>query len=373
MRRYVPLTVIALVLVVLLAACAAEAPQTTMNTPTPEPGTMGVAPRSGSATTPGPATPRAGTPTVDEMSPLRQHLRDMENDMIRLHAQMAQMEPQQQRQMAQLMADLMDETAQFMILVEQATDQMTPEEREAITDNLQRMQATMQDMQQTMTAGTPVPGPMDPGQPGMEQMGRQMDQMHQQMRTQMQQMDPEHMAELQAQMGDLMGEMAQLMVDLEPVLDRLSQEERQAMLRQAQQMQGTIQEMMQVAGPIPGTPMPATGTPTTDRPQVTVSDQMLLHDTVFVDQAVVPEPGWLVIHAVQPDGSPGEVIGTAKLQEGVNTQVAVHLERAPTEETELIAMLHRDTGEPETFNFPGGDPPFTENGSPVITRFSVQP
>lgn len=365
MRRYVLLRVIVLVFGLLLAACASPTPVTT---PTPEPGTMGVVPRSGSA-----PTPRAGTPTTDELRPIRQHLRDMQEDMVQLHAHMAQIDPQQVSQMGQLMAGLMDETARFMALVEQATDQMTPEEREAIVDDLQQMQETMQAMMQAMPMVTPEPGPQEPGRPDMGQMGRQMDQMHQQMRSQMQQMDPDRMAELMAQMGDLMGEMAQLMDDLEPVLDRLSPEARQALVQQAQRMQNTVQQMMQVGGAPLRTPMPATDTPTAQQPQVTVSNQLLSDDTVVVDQAVVPEPGWVVIHVVQPDGSAGQVIGAAKLQEGVNTSVAVYLETAPTEETELIAMLHRDTGEPETFNFPGGDPPFTENGNPVITRFTVQP
>lgn len=343
MRRNAPLALTALFLGLLLAACAP-------------------------AGAPAPATPSPTAPMAVDLETVPMQLRDMEQDMLQLHAHVAAMEPEQRRQMAQLMADLMDETTQLMVLVDQAMDQATPAEREIIMSDLQRMQSTIQEMQQAMPVAALTPAPMMPDEPDMGHMAQQMDQMHEQMRTRLQEMDPAHMQTLMAHMGDLMGETAQLMVDMQPVFDRLSQEEQQALLQQTQQMQTTMQRMMEVARTTR-----SLGTPTSGQAQVAVSPQKLRDNTVTIDRAIVPEPGWVVIHAVQPDGSPGQVIGTATLQEGANTQVAVRLQDPPTEETELIAMLHRDTGEPQTFDFPGQDPPFLESGKPVMAQFRAQP
>jgi hypothetical protein len=128
------------------------------------------------------------------------------------------------------------------------------------------------------------------------------------------------------------------------------------------------------ATPPPVTPtLPMAGETAAAPPQITVSDQFVREGMIVVDQATLPEGGWVVIHETLPDGAPGEVIGRARVGAQLNIQVPVQLERDFDGPTQLVAMLHRNTGDPESFNFPDEDPPFTENGRPVIDRFTVRP
>jgi hypothetical protein len=128
------------------------------------------------------------------------------------------------------------------------------------------------------------------------------------------------------------------------------------------------------ATPPPVTPtLPLAGETVAAPPQIIVSDQFVREDSIVVDQATVPEPGWVAIYDTLPDGAPRGVIGHARIGAQLNVQVLVQLERSFDSSTQLVAMLHRNTGDPESFNFPDEDPPFTENGRPVIDRFTVRP
>jgi hypothetical protein len=119
--------------------------------------------------------------------------------------------------------------------------------------------------------------------------------------------------------------------------------------------------------------LPLAGKTTAAPPQVIVSDQFVRDGSIVVDQAVVPEDGWVVIHDTLPDGAPGEVVGYARIGAQLNLDVSVQIERSFDGPTQLVAMLHRNIGDPESFDFPEADPPFTENGRPVVDRFTVRP
>jgi hypothetical protein len=139
-----------------------------------------------------------------------------------------------------------------------------------------------------------------------------------------------------------------------------------------------LEEVPGVAGaratPPPVTPtLPLTGETAAAPPQVIVSDQFVRDNMIVVDQATAPEEAWIVIYDTLPDGAPGDVIGRARIGAQLNIQVPVELDVAIDESTQLVAMLHSNTGDPESFDFPDEDRPFVENGRPVIDRFTVRP
>jgi hypothetical protein len=86
-------------------------------------------------------------------------------------------------------------------------------------------------------------------------------------------------------------------------------------------------------------------------------------------------PGWLVVHADNGEGGPGEVIGFAPVSDGFNSPVVVEL--AAEDVTPILyPMLHEDTGEPEVYEFgevEGADPPVMVNGSPVVVAVRATP
>ena len=98
---------------------------------------------------------------------------------------------------------------------------------------------------------------------------------------------------------------------------------------------------------------------------VVFSDQESDGASVVVDEAVLPEGGYVVIHA-SDDGSPGEVLGHSSfLPSGTSTDVTVDLDSPISESQELIAMAHTDDGD-EEYEFPDADGPYTTDGAPVI-------
>lgn len=104
-------------------------------------------------------------------------------------------------------------------------------------------------------------------------------------------------------------------------------------------------------------------------PSVSASDQDASDGTVTVDSAVAAQPGWMVIHA-DADGSPGAVIGHAPANQGTNENIEVEIDLEQATPT-LYAMLHVDTGETGTYEFPDGDPPVIVDDQIVVTPFTV--
>ena len=107
----------------------------------------------------------------------------------------------------------------------------------------------------------------------------------------------------------------------------------------------------------------------TDVMSIAVSDQVVAKNTVVVDRVFSVGPGWVVIHA-DDSGSPGEILGYEAVPDGEMENFAVVLDTEPTGDV-LWAMLHQDTGEENTFEFPGGDPPAKVNGDIVMDPFVV--
>lgn len=77
----------------------------------------------------------------------------------------------------------------------------------------------------------------------------------------------------------------------------------------------------------------------------------ILQDNLLtVEKAVIDQGGWLVIHANNGDGGPGDVIGAARLHSGVNFDITVALDKEMMTDT-LFPMLHYDTSEIGAYEF----------------------
>ena len=102
---------------------------------------------------------------------------------------------------------------------------------------------------------------------------------------------------------------------------------------------------------------------------VTVHAQDVIKGQVTIAEAVAQLDGWIVIH-VDDAGSFGQIIGQSPLDAGVTTDLAVDIDVNAATET-LYAMLHRDGGVFNVFEFPGSDMPVLENGEPISPAFTV--
>jgi hypothetical protein len=110
--------------------------------------------------------------------------------------------------------------------------------------------------------------------------------------------------------------------------------------------------------------------PQAGTPFVGVYDQNVTGDTVTIDYVVSVGPGWIVIH-VDNNGKPGEVIGHAAVSDGINKFVRVKIDTSKKTDR-LIAMLHTDSGEIGTYEFPQGDPPVKIDDKIVMQSFATK-
>jgi len=96
--------------------------------------------------------------------------------------------------------------------------------------------------------------------------------------------------------------------------------------------------------------------------------------TVAVENASLAEDGYLVVHAVEDDYSPGEVVGRVRLAAGVHENVSVELDESFYESLDerfrLYAMVHADDGDGE-FD-PDADSAVTVGDQPVASLFDLR-
>ena len=134
---------------------------------------------------------------------------------------------------------------------------------------------------------------------------------------------------------------------------------------------------------------------------VTFNNQTSNGTAVVVERVVVPEGGFVVIHAaesVEEGGAEnetefegvtqtqttvaevnatrtyaaGEVLGNSTyLEPGVHENVTVTLDQSLEESQVLIAMPHRDTNDNQQYDFPEADAPYTEDDQPVTDWANV--
>lgn len=93
---------------------------------------------------------------------------------------------------------------------------------------------------------------------------------------------------------------------------------------------------------------------------------------LYVGDALIDATGWLVIHA-DNGGSPGAVLGQARLLPGLNTNIMVEVD-AEAAGSQVFPMLHYDTGESGVYEFgavEGADGPVMLDGV-VVAPLSIQ-
>jgi PGF-CTERM protein len=118
----------------------------------------------------------------------------------------------------------------------------------------------------------------------------------------------------------------------------------------------------------------ATVTPS-DQATVSMNDTATSGYYVSVDEAFLPEGGFVTIHdATVTDGAVFDSIrGTSEyLEPGVHEDVGVHLDEPLEEGQTVVPMAHRDTNGNEEYDFPSSEgeedgPYTTDEGDPVIT------
>ena len=109
---------------------------------------------------------------------------------------------------------------------------------------------------------------------------------------------------------------------------------------------------------------------------ITFVEQTPNDTIVMVERAVLPEGGFVVIHAAQNASAEyateenvavGPVLGNSTyLGPGNHSNVVIQLDRPMTESQTLVAMAHRDTNGNQQYDFPEADGPYTYLDSPVI-------
>jgi hypothetical protein len=106
---------------------------------------------------------------------------------------------------------------------------------------------------------------------------------------------------------------------------------------------------------------------------VTVTEQVVVNGAITIASASVPENGWVVIHAVTPDGQVGPTVGIAPLTAGANENVQVNLDTLGATPN-AVAMLHTDTGTAGVYEFdmmPDTDPMVMQGDQPVQAQFTL--
>ena len=107
-------------------------------------------------------------------------------------------------------------------------------------------------------------------------------------------------------------------------------------------------------------PMLAIGNPVvaeieaTYPPNIVVFDQPVIEDRIVVERVISNGPGWLVVYADDGSGSPGIIIGSAALADGLNEAVSVGLLGSEVTD-QLFIFLHEDSESGNAFDFPAAD------------------
>ena len=109
---------------------------------------------------------------------------------------------------------------------------------------------------------------------------------------------------------------------------------------------------------------------------ITFVEQTPNDTIVMVERAVLPEGGFVVIHAAQnvsgeyateENVSVGPVLGNSTyLDPGNHSNIVIQLDRPMTESQTLVAMAHRDTNNNRQYDFPEADGPYIYQDTPVI-------
>lgn len=95
-------------------------------------------------------------------------------------------------------------------------------------------------------------------------------------------------------------------------------------------------------------------------------------DIAYIDLAVLEEPGFVVVYAVNADGSQGELVGHSDYyQKGQSEDVPVEIDPAMKTGETYIAILHGDDGDKDFGSGVEDKPLKDEDGKEVSMKFKV--
>ncbi|MDR3575571.1 MAG: hypothetical protein P4L50_17060 [Anaerolineaceae bacterium] len=104
-------------------------------------------------------------------------------------------------------------------------------------------------------------------------------------------------------------------------------------------------------------------------PFITVLDQVIVNNSVTVQEVYSDGPGWLVIFA-DGGGRPGLILGHSAVKNGDNQDVNIPINPAKTT-TILYSLLLSDQGKPGDFEFPGPDKVVVSNNDIILKSFVI--
>ena len=110
-------------------------------------------------------------------------------------------------------------------------------------------------------------------------------------------------------------------------------------------------------------------------PSVTAADQAIsASNSVTIGEVKAGVDGWIVIHADNGSGAPGDVLGQTMVMAGNNSNVEVDLGDATVSSgAKLFPMLHIESPADGEYGFPdNGDGPEKFNGEVIVVSFTVQ-
>ncbi len=95
---------------------------------------------------------------------------------------------------------------------------------------------------------------------------------------------------------------------------------------------------------------------------------------IVVEEVATARDGWVSIHKSNEDGGIvlPDSIGEARVDSGESKNVIVDLWEAPYLEEKLWVLLHIDSGERGTYEFPGEDAVVKKNGETMARSFIIK-
>lgn len=129
-----------------------------------------------------------------------------------------------------------------------------------------------------------------------------------------------------------------------------------------------------LVGAYPATVHAATGSDFTAPASVLAFDQKPKGNSIVVDYAQMPAPGYVAVYRTDASGKPtGEPIGYTRVERGDHRQLQVELKSAPQRGEQLAVTLYKDTDNTPDFAPGAGDKPvWTKDALPPQGRIVIQ-
>ncbi len=103
-------------------------------------------------------------------------------------------------------------------------------------------------------------------------------------------------------------------------------------------------------------------------PILDINNQNSNGNLISVKEVLADRPSWIVIYKANQQ----EILGIQSVPVGISTEVDILLQNYPAgEDTELVAALYTNYGQPDRFEFPSPDTIVTYDGKSITKQFKV--